>query len=533
MNRREFLALSPAALAQPKAKPNFLIILADDMGFSDAGCYGGDIDTPHLDRLAAQGLRFTQGYSTARCGPSRSCILTGQYAQQTACDVMTPGVVPDWTRFAPQHLQPLGYRSYHSGKWHIRFQPVAGAGFEHSYTLLDQDSFFTPRASQIDGKPLPAGKTSDNFYATTAIGTHAVEYLRGHAQEHPQDPFFLYLPFTAPHFPLHALQQDIDKYKDRFHEGWDQVRAKRYARMQKMGLVNCPLAPFDPGIWPDWNLPSEELTARIGPGEVSRAVPWATLTTEQKNFQRNKMAIHAAMIDRMDQEIGRVLAQLKAMNAYDNTVIVFVSDNGASAEQLIRGDGHDPLAAPGSAMSHLCLGPGWSTAANTPFRLHKSWVHEGGISSPWIMHWPQGITDRGKLRHTPCHLVDLVPTMLDLAGGNPRGALPDHAPPLAGKSLRPALAREVRVERDFLYFHHNKNRALRIGDHKLVAIGEKGPWALYDLAKDRSEQVDLVAKLPARANEMAAHWKQIDDGFVNTREAATPTKLLRMLQGKK
>ena len=531
LNRREFLALAPLAAQKPvpPPKPNFLIILADDMGYSDAGCYGGDIDTPNIDSLAANGLRFTQGYSTARCGPSRSCILTGQYAQQTACDVMTPGVVPDWTRFAPQHLKPLGYRAYHSGKWHIRFQPLAAAGFDHSYTLLDQDQFFAPRNSLLDGKHLPPGKLTDHYYATTAIGAHAVKFLQSHAQEHAADPFFLYLPFTAPHFPLHALQEDIDKYKDRFSEGWDQVRAKRYARMRKMGLVNCPLAPFDPGIWPDWNLPSEELTARIGPGEVTRAVPWASLTPVQQTFQRTKLAIHAAMIDRMDQEIGRVITQLKAMNAFENTVIVFVSDNGASAEQLIRGNGHDPQAAPGSALSHLCLGPGWSTAANTPFRLHKSWVHEGGISSPWIMHWPKGISGRGKLRHTPCHLVDLLPTMLDLAGGDPRGNLVSGAPPLSGRSLAKALKRDVPVEREYLYFHHNKNRALRVDDHKLVAIGEKGPWALYDLAKDRGEQHDLSAIQPDRVTEMAARWKQIDQGFVRTREAATPTSLPRMV----
>ena len=540
MNRREFLALAPASLPTvalpqpvPSSKPNFLIILADDMGYSDAGCYGGDIDTPHIDSLARHGLRFTQGYSTARCGPSRSCILTGQYAQQTACDVMTPGVVPDWTRFAPQHLKPLGYRAYHSGKWHIRFQPLAATGFDHSYTLLDQDQFFAARSSQLDGKQLPPGKLTDHFYATTSISAHAINFLEGHAKEHSADPFFLYLPFTAPHFPLHALQQDIDKYKDRFSEGWDQARAKRYARMKKMGLVNCPLAPFDPGIWPGWNLPSEELTARIGPGEVTRAVPWASLTAVQQTFQRAKMAIHAAMIDRMDQEIGRVVTQLKAMNAFDNTVIVFVSDNGASAEQLIRGDGHDPQAAPGSALSHLCLGPGWSTAANTPFRLHKSWVHEGGISSPWIMHWPKGIADHGKLRHTPCHLVDLLPTMLDLAGGDPRGNLVPDAPPLAGRSLAKAFPRDVRVERDYLYFHHNQNRALRVGDFKLVAIGQNGPWALYDLAKDRSEQHDLASSQPERVSQMAARWKQIDQGFVTTREAATPASLPRMVAAPK
>lgn len=533
MNRREFLALTPAAglalqQAAPAAKPNFLIILADDMGYSDAGCYGSDIDTPNLDRLAAQGLRFTQGYTTARCGPSRSCLLTGHYAQQTASDIMTPGLVPEWTRFAPQHLKPLGYRTYHSGKWHMRFRPLEAVGFDHSYALLDQFSFFAPRTSQLDGVALPPAKLSDGFYGTTAIGSHATRFLESHARENPKDPFFLYLAFTAPHFPLHALQEDIDKYKDRFSEGWDEARLKRYARMRQMGLVNSPMAPLEPGIWPDWNLSSDELRSRVGSAEVSRAVAWKSLTQEQKSFQRTKMAIHAAMIDRMDQEIGRVVAQLKAMNAFENTVIVFASDNGASAEQMIRGDGHDPQAAPGSALSHLCLGPGWSSAANTPFRLHKSWVHEGGISTPLIVHWQKGIADRGKLRHTPSHLVDLVPTMLDLAGGNFRGSLPSNAPAFAGRSLAPALRRDVAVDRDFLYFHHNKNRALRVGDHKLVAIGEKGAWELYNLTKDRGEQTNLIEKRPEIATNLAGRWKQIDEGFVASREASTATTMPRM-----
>jgi len=299
------------------------------------------------------------------------------------------------------------------------------------------------KASSPTGPPSLPNTSSSNATAftipasgTTAIGNHAIRFLEGHARNNTSDPFFLYLPFTAPHFPLHALQEDIDKYKDRFSEGWDEARIQRHNRMRKMGLINCPLAPLEPGIWPNWNLSTEDIRARFGDGEVSRAVPWKTLTPEQKSFQRTMLSIHAAMIDLMDQQIGRVLKQLPAMIAYDNTVIVFVSDNGASAEQMIRGDGHDPKA----ALTHLCLGPGWSTAANTPFRLRKSWVHEGGISSPWIMHWPKGITDKEKLRHTPCHLVDLVPTMLYLAG----------APPLSGKSLAPALTKNVPIARDLL-----------------------------------------------------------------------------------
>ena len=529
MNRRDFLgslALAPTALAAQNAKrrkPNFLVILADDMGYSDARCYGGDIDTPHIDSLASGGLRFTQGYSTARCGPSRSCIMTGHYAQETACDVMTRGNIPEWTRYFPQYMKPLGYRAYHSGKWHIRFHPVATTGFDHSYTLLDQNRFFTPTAHLLDDQPLPRPKLSDGFYGTKAIGEHAVNFLKEHARDHKDDPFFFYLAFTSPHFPLHALQEDIAEYKDRFAEGWDVTRARHHKRMREMGLINCELSKLEPGIFPPWNTPAQEQLARFGPGEVPTAVPWATLTREQKEFQRTKMAIHAAMITRMDREIGRVLAQLKAMDAYNDTLILFLSDNGASAEIMIRADGHDPNALPGSAASHLCLGPGWSSASNTPFRMHKSWVHEGGIASPWIAHWPNGIQDKGKLRHTPCHFVDLVPTMVELGGGSPATAHAGGGPPLAGKSIAPALARNRGIEREFLYFNHNNNRAFRQKDWKIVAAGENGPWELYNLANDRGEQKNLIQTEPKRAAAMAELWKKTDSQFTAVREAAPPT----------
>lgn len=523
--RRDFLTLAGGAAA-PRGtprKPNFLVILADDMGYSDAGCYGGEIDTPNLDGLAARGLRFTQGYSTARCGPSRSCLLTGYYAQQTACDIMTPGNIPAWTRFLPHYLKPLGYRSYHSGKWHIRYRPVAGAGFDHSYCLVDQNRFFTPNKHLLDDQLLPpVMKESEGFYATIAIADYAVKWLKGHAAGNRDAPFFLYLAFTSPHFPLHALREDIERYRDRFAEGWDAARELRHQRMRRMGIINCHLAPLEPGMRPLWNTPDAELLAKIGPGEVTRAAPWSSLTPEQKRFQRTKMAIHAAMISRMDREIGRVLGQLKAMDALRDTVILFLSDNGASSEQIIRADGHDGSAPPGSARSHLCLGPGWSSAANTPFRLHKSWVHEGGIASPLIVHWPAGIARGGGLRHNPCHFVDVLPTLVDLAGGKPGGLGLAGAPPLAGTSLAPAFARDHSVHHDFLYFNHSSNRALRVGDWKLVAAGARGPWELYNLRTDRCEQVNLAGRESTRVGGMAALWKRWDDEFVRTREAATP-----------
>jgi arylsulfatase len=527
LGRRRFLQAGLGAAAAPllsakSTKPNFLVILADDMGYSDAGCYGGDIDTPYIDSLAKGGLRFTQGYSTARCGPSRSSLLTGYYAQQTASDVMTPGNIPAWTRFLPQQLKPLGYRSYHSGKWHMRFMPVGGAGFDHSYTEIDQHRFFTPQSRLLDDQSLPVPKESDGYYATKSIGSHAVKWLEMHAKEEPSNPFFLYLAFTAPHFPLHALQEDIERYKDRFSEGWDTARERRWQRMRRMGLINCGLSPLEANMWPPWNTPDAELLDKIGPGEVTRAVPWSSLTAEQKRLQRTKMAIHAAMITRMDMEIGRVIAQLKAMGQFDNTLVMFLSDNGASAEQLIRGDGHDASAPPGSARTHLCLGPGWSSAANSPFRLHKSWVHEGGIASPWIMHWPAVIQDHGKLRHNPCHFVDIAPTLVDLAGGKPAAPVAEEAPPPSGRSLKPALTRDGTVPHDFLYFHHNNNRALRVDHWKLVSAGVDGPWELYDLRNDRAEQKNLVVSESRRASDMAALWKKTDEGFVSSRESARP-----------
>ncbi len=531
LTRRAFLGAGVAAALpaapSPRPKPNFLVILADDMGYSDAGCYGGEIATPHLDRLAAGGLRFTQGYSTARCGPSRSSLLTGYYAQQTASDVMTPGNVPRWTTFLPQALKPLGYRSYHSGKWHIRFRPVAGTGFDHSYCLQDQDRFFTPRNHLLDDEPLPAVKESDGYYATEAIGDYARKWLRAHAREHRGDPFFLYLAFTAPHFPLHARQGDIAQYRDQFAAGWDVIRRQRWKRMREMGLVRCALAPLEPGRRPAWNLADEKLLESMGPGEAGRAVPWASLTAEQQRFQRTKMAIHAAMITSMDREIGGVLNQLEAMDALRDTVIVFLSDNGASAELIIRADGHDRGALPGSASSHLCLGPGWSSAANTPFRLHKSWVHEGGIASPWIVHWPAGLRDAGKLRHAPCHFVDVLPTLVELAGGDPARA-PDGAPPVSGRSLVPAFARDG-APHEFLYFHHLKNRALREGDWKLVSAGyEPSAWELYDLRRDRSELRNLAAADPQRVQAMAARWQQLDAEFIRQRESAAPSQAPRL-----
>ena len=522
------LSISPSitgVCADSTRAPNIVLILADDMGFSDAGCYGGEVATPNLDQLAANGLRFTQMYSTARCWPSRTCLLTGYYAQQVRMDP-PQGRLPAWTRVLPHYLKPLGYRTYHSGKWHLMGapKPVHDGGFDHSYCLEDHDRYFSPKHATLDDQRLPPVPEGTDFYVTTAIANYGLDFLKEHAEKYAKTPFLLYLAFTSPHFPLHALQEDIDRYRDRYREGWDTVRQQRWQRMRAMGLVDCDLSPLDRETVPSWNLAEEQLAQQIGPGEAGRAVPWSQLSPEQQRFQATKMAIHAAMIDRMDREIGRVLDQLRAMNCADNTVVFFASDNGASAEQIIRGERHDLTALPGSANTFLCLGPGWSTAANTPFRMHKSWVHEGGIASPLIVHWPAGLRERGQLRHTPAHFIDLLPTLVELAGGSPPAGdwNGEASPPLPGRSLVPAMARDEMIPREHLYWHHLTNRAIRVGDWKLVSAGTPqgvGPWELYDLRTDRCERNNLAAQQPDRVQQLADLWQQREAQF---REQAGP-----------
>ena len=400
-------------------KTNVLMIVADDLGISDIGCYGGELSTPNLDALGRSGLRFTQHYSAGRCWPSRACLLTGQYYQQVP-QHSPEGPLPDWGRTIPHYLKPKGYRCYHTGKWHVNQVPtiIKHGGFDRSYYIRDYDRNFAVRDHQLDDQPLPPADPSSGYYSSTAIAGYGLDFLNEHEKDHADKPFFLYVGFIAPHFPLHAPREDIDFYRGRYDAGWDQLREERLQRLRAEGLVSCELSPRQPKVKPAWNFTPAQLNEQIGPGEASNACAWDELTDEQKRFQAQKMEIHAAMIHRMDREIGRLTDKLKAMGEYDNTVILFVSDNGASAEQIIRGDGHDKSATPGTEESYLCLGPGWSTNCNTPFRYHKSWVHEGGIASPLIVHWPAGIPASGddvKHRATssiycrPC-LISAVPT---------------------------------------------------------------------------------------------------------------------------
>jgi arylsulfatase len=505
----------PHAAAAEPAKPNVLLILADDMGFSDPGCYGGEVATPNLDALAKGGLRFTQFYNTCRCWPTRGAVLTGYYAQEIRRDTVpgvksgAQGVRPAWAKLLPEVLRPVGYRCYHSGKWHVDGPPLKN-GFHHSYSLNDHDRHFTPRKHTEDDRPLPAVEVKDGYYSTTAIADHSIKCLKEHFAKHGHQPFFSFVAFTSPHFPVQAPPEDVAKYRMKYLAGWDAMREDRWKRLQRLKIGGSALSPIERDVGPPYAFP--DAIKKLGPNELNRPLPWKGLTDGQKKFQADKMAVHAAMVDRMDREIGRVIAQLRAMGALEDTIVFFLSDNGASAEIMVRGDGHDPHAECGTGATFLSIGPGWSSACNTPFRRHKTWVHEGGISTPLIVHWPKGISAKGELRHAPGHVIDIVPTVLevtgvkrpDVAGGKP-------VPPAPGRSLVPAFAKDVPLPRGSLWWLHEGNRALRAGDWKIVAA-KGGAWELYDLSSDRSETKDLAAAMPEKVKELAALWaKQFEE----------------------
>ncbi len=497
-----FVDAQPLA-ANQRTRPNIVLIMADDMGFSDLGCYGAGYKTPNLDSLAAGGLRFTQFYNTGRCWPTRASLLTGLYPHQAGHAMKFGPTAPPAYQGTSRERGPMisevlgaaGYRCYHSGKWHLETggQPnptwPLGRGFDRSYYTRTQSNYFNPRLVYDDHHLIKRPGAKAEYYQTDAISDHAVHALREHAAYHSQQPFFLYLAYTAPHFPLHAKPEDIEKYRGRFSAGWDKTRQQRLARMRKMGIVDCELSPRD-----------------------ADAAPWESLTPEEKRSWTDRMALHVAMIHCLDQGVGRVVRQLKEMQAWENTLVLFLSDNGASAEFLVRGDGHDPNAPAGSAATHLCLEVGWANASNTPFRFHKMWVHEGGIATPLIAHWPRGISARGELTHAVGHVIDIMPTCAELAGANIPAQTPSGkaAASLPGSSLASVLQGGAREPPAFLFWEHVGNRAIRQGDWKLVAENEK-PWELYNLQDDRSELHDLAAKRPELAAQLAKRWQTFAD----------------------
>ena len=537
-------ALSLAVMSQAATRPNILLIMSDDMGYSDIGCYGSEIHTPNLDRLAANGLRFTQFYNGARCCPTRASLLTGLYAHQTGVGHMLGDRgLPGYQNGLNQHcvtiaeaLSTSGYRTYMSGKWHVTthtrpegpkdnwplqrgfekfYGTIIGAGsFFDPHTLCRQNTFITP-----DNDPEYQPET---FYYTDAITDNAIRFIDEHNSKAGKEPFFMYVSYTAAHWPMQALPEDIRKYEGDYDNGYDYIRLRRHERMKQMGLIP-----------PD---------TRLSPA----AGDWSKLPN--KEWEIKCMEVYAAMVDRMDQGIGRIIESLEANQTLDNTLILFLQDNGGCAEGFGRGeninerwvsaiedrspmginelqptlwppmktrDGRPvqggPGIMPGPEDTYIAYGRNWANVSNTPFKEYKHWVHEGGISTPLIVHWPERIKSSGELRHQPGHLIDVMATCMDVSGTSyPSTFRKEPIHPMEGRSLQPAFDNRP-IEREAIYWEHEANCAVRADDWKLVRKGsmrdgELQDWELYHLKQDRSEMNNLAAQNPGKVKELEAKW---------------------------
>jgi arylsulfatase A-like enzyme len=489
------LAAVPLAAGQPaKSKqPNIVVIMADDMGISDLGCYGSEIRTPNLDRLAASGLRFTQFYNTARCCPTRASLLTGLYPHQAGVGHMVgnhgapayQGYLNDRCVTIAEVLRDAGYHTLMSGKWHVgenRPHWPVDRGFERSFALVSGGTNYfrldPGRKMAIDDKPY--APPADNFYITDAFTDNAVSFIDEYGRK--KEPFFLYLTYTAPHWPLHARPEDIARYRGKYLNGWDALREKRHKRMIELGIVD-----------PKWPITPRDRSAPA----------WSEVA--DKEAQDLRMAVYAAQIDRMDQGIGRVMEKLKQRGLEENTLVLFLADNGGCAEVIDRGT---PGVPPGGEDSFLSYGLPWANASNTPFRLYKHWAHEGGISTPLIVRWPAAIRKGGGLTHQPGHLIDLMPTCLDAAGvPYPKTYQGREVLPVEGRSLLPVFRGDEPKEPRVIYWEHEGNRAVRQGKWKLVsrhAGASPGEWELYDLEADRTEMTNLAGRQPEKVRELAS-----------------------------
>ena len=486
------------AYAAPPAKPNIIVILVDDMGFSDIGCYGSEIPTPNLDKLAGTGLRFTQFYNTGRCCPTRASLLTGLYPHQTGVGhMMEDGGVPgyrghlnDQCVTMAEVLHDAGYFTAMTGKWHVGQQ--AGVvpwkrGFDRSLNS-PVGGYYFPEGKQhrifLNGAPLAddAPELPKNWYSTdlwTDFGIQFIDDARA-----AKKPVFLYLAYNAPHFPLQAPADEIAKFRGKYKIGWDKLREQRNARQKELGVVD-----------PAWALSTRP----------PRVEAWDKLTEKEKDRFDEIMSIYAACIAHVDTDVGRLVEALKQRNMLDNTLIFFMSDNGGNAESGPQGrlEGEHP----GAAGSTVFCGQSWATLENTPFRRYKHFNHEGGISTPLIVHWPAGFSGQGEFRQQPGHLVDIMATCVDVAGAKyPAEFHGQSILPMEGRSLVPAFDNKP-IQRDALYWEHEGNAAIRVGDWKLVRMGGKGPWELYDLKKDRTELHDLSAQEPDKAKDLTAKWE--------------------------
>ncbi|GAB5552718.1 MAG: arylsulfatase [Saprospiraceae bacterium] len=510
-----FYACTPSIEKKQSQQPNILLIMADDMGYSDLACYGGEINTPNLDRLAREGLRFTQFYNSARCCPTRASLLTGLSPHLAGMGGMVGNRPADSTHSYQGYLneqcvtiaevlRPAGYRNYIVGKWHVgEFQPIfpLDRGFDQYYGLISGAmnywNIHKGKRAQIhrqfvDGNSNINDQVSDGFYATSAYTQKAISYLDDHFSNHQDQPFFMYLAHQAPHWPLHAPDSMIAKYRGKYKNGWSQLREARYQRMQDLGIITSQqvLSPLD------------EETA-----------DWEQLSAGQKDTMDLKMAIYAAMVDLMDQSIGQVIQKLEANEELDNTLIVFLSDNGASHEEGPLGHNFRPdlKGNIGSENSYYSYGSSWANASNTPYRKFKSYTYEGGFATPMIVRWGDQIPNPNGLNAAVGHITDLMPTFIDVSGASYPSVVNEQAiHPLEGKSLSAVFKGEktqVRTEKEVLIWEHQGNKAVRMGKWKLVKTKGIPAWKLFDLEKDRSELNDLAEQFPEVTTNLAGQYQ--------------------------
>jgi arylsulfatase len=517
--------------SQKTQRPNVVLILNDDMGYSDIGCYGGEVETPNLDRLATNGLRFSQFYNTARCSPSRASMLTGLHPHQTGVGILTYDSGPEGYAgnlnhrcvTIPQVLKASGYRTYMSGKWHVASSLTKPTdtwplqrGFDEFFgTIIGAGSFYDPNTLTRGNDNVEHEAHAPGWFYTDAISDQAVAYIDAHAREHAGTPFFEYVAYTAPHWPLHAHDDDIAKYKGRFDAGWDALREARLEKLVASGILQ-----------PHWKLTERDPTQP----------PWTEAEKDEqfRAWTLRCMEVYAAQIDRMDQGIGRILAALERNGRLDDTLVIFLADNGACAEDIPQdvtidelveklmiarrttrsGEpvhfGNDVTRMPGPENTYQSYGTAWANLSNAPFRLYKHWIHEGGIATPLIAHWPNGIdaSQNGGLRHAPGYLPDIMATIVEATGARYPSTFEGHAiDPLEGQSLLPVFANEATAveNRKPMFWEHEGNAAVRIGQWKLVKRYPRD-WELYDMDADRTELHDLAAQQPRRVQEMAAQY---------------------------